>query len=330
MGINGLNAFIKTKFPDIIQEKNLRELGYSKCAIDTSIFIYKFLYKNDRFIEGFFQQIYRLITNGITPIYIFDGCPPKEKLEIIKNRKSRKKELTELIEKMEKNQQENPDTTSVSEKIYLSKLKKKNINVTSYHTDLLKDFLSKLNISYVQADGEADVVCNNLLKNKKVDCIISDDMDLLASGDTKLLYKFNVLSNKVIYYDKTVILEKMGLQEEQWQKFCVLSGCDYCSRIPGLGNVNAFKIVKDLSGEDFWEKLKIKCGEEQFDTYKQKFSKAIDIFNESYDTSTIEVATPLIKEKEVTLNFLKKFTNLTEKQIKNRLSVIDSNYRKEQ
>lgn len=329
MGINGLNAFIKQKFPDIIQEKNLQELGYSKCAVDTSIFIYKFLYKNDRFIEGFFQQIYRLLTNGIIPIYIFDGCPPKEKLEIIKNRKSRKKELNDLIDKMEKAQTENPETTTISDKIYLSKLKKKNINVTSYHTNLLKDFLSKLNISFVQAEGEADLVCNNLLRNKKVDCIISDDMDLLASGNTKLLYKFNVLSNKVIFYDKTIILQKMGLEEDQWLKFCILSGCDYCSRIPGLGNVNAFKLVKDYSDQEFWDKIKTKCGEEQFEPYKTKFLKAVDIFNKTYDTSQIEVLTPLIKNKEETLDFLKKLTNLTEKQIKNRLCVIDSNYRHE-
>lgn len=329
MGINGLNAFIKTKFPEIIQEKNIGDLGYSKCAVDTSIFIYKFLYKNDRFIEGFFQQIYRLITNGIVPVFVFDGCPPKEKLEIIKNRKSRKKELTELIQKMEKNHSENPETTTVSEKIYLSKLKKKNISVTSYHTDLLKKFLSFLNITYIQANGEADVVCNNLLKQKKVDCIISDDMDLLASGDTKLLYKFNVLSNKVTFYDKSVILEKMGLKEDQWQNFCVLSGCDYCSRIPGLGNVNAFKLVKDTTVEDFWGKIKERCGQEQFESYKGKFSKAIEIFNEEYDTSTIEFLKPLIKDKQNTLEFLKHFTNLTEKQIKNRLCVIDSNYRHE-
>ena len=68
MGITGLNTFLKAKF-HVIQEKLLKDLCYKTCAIDTSIFIYKFLYKNDRFIEGFFQQIFRLMTNGITPLY---------------------------------------------------------------------------------------------------------------------------------------------------------------------------------------------------------------------------------------------------------------------
>ena len=80
MGITGLNTFLKAKFPSVIQEKLLKDLGYKTCAIDTSIFIYKFLYKNDRFIEGFFQQIFRLMTNGITPIYIFRWMSSKRKI----------------------------------------------------------------------------------------------------------------------------------------------------------------------------------------------------------------------------------------------------------
>ena len=115
MGITGLNTFLKTKYPDVIQEKNIRDLDFKTCAIDTSIFIYKFLYKNDRFIEGFFQQIFRLMTNGITPIYIFDGFAPKEKMDVIKNRKNKKKELNELIEKLEKTIEENPETATLSQ-----------------------------------------------------------------------------------------------------------------------------------------------------------------------------------------------------------------------
>lgn len=328
MGITGLNTFFKSKFPNVIQEKTLKELGYKTCAIDTSIFIYKFLYKNDRFIEGFFQQIFRLKTNGITPIYIFDGCPPKEKLEIIKNRKSRKKELTELIEKLEKNQLENPESVTLSQKIYLNKLKKKNISVTSYHTDTIKSFLNLLNISFIQAEGEADLVCNNLIKSGKVDCIISDDMDLLTYGDTKLIYKFNVLSNKVLFYDKKDILDKMQLDEKKWNMFCILSGCDYCSRIQGLGNVNAYKIVKNNTEEELWTKLKEKfTDDESFKTYKSKFENAYSIFSKIIPVDSISIKTPMVTNKTEVLNFLEKYTNLTIKQIKNRLTTIDSNYR---
>lgn len=328
MGINGLNAFIKSKFPDIIQERMLKEMGYKTCAIDTSIFLYKFLYKNDRFIEGFFQQLFRLMTNDITPIYIFDGCPPKEKLEVIKNRKSRKKELTELIEKLENNHKENPETVTLSQKIYLSKLKKKNIKVTSYHTDLLKKFLELLNISYIQAEGEADIVCCNLIKHGKVDCIISDDMDLLTYGNTKLLYKFNVLSNKVLFYDKEDILNKMTINEKQWNYFCILSGCDYCSRIQGLGNVNAYKLVKNYNEEDMWKKIKDKIGDDtKFIEYKAKFNNALTIFSKNIPVDTIILKKPSIIQKQELLDMLQHYTNLTIKQIKNRLSVIDSQYR---
>ena len=52
-------------------------------------------------LKVFFNRFIGL-SLGITPIYIFDGCPPKEKLEIIKNRKSRRRNLLNLFKKWKK------------------------------------------------------------------------------------------------------------------------------------------------------------------------------------------------------------------------------------
>jgi 5'-3' exonuclease len=101
MGINGLNTFLKEKVPECIEEVNFSKFSGQKVAIDTSIYFYKFLYKNDRYIEGFFQQIYRLMSNNILPIYIFDGIPPPEKKEIIDQRKEKKINLNKSIQELE-------------------------------------------------------------------------------------------------------------------------------------------------------------------------------------------------------------------------------------
>ena len=102
----------------------------------------------------------------------------------------------------------------------------------------------------------------------------------LQPWNTKLIYKFNVLSNKVLFYDKQDILEKMELDEKKWNMFCILSGCDYCSRIQGLGNVNAYKIVKNNTEEEIWNKLKDKFNtEEAFKCYRSKFENAYSIFS---------------------------------------------------
>ena len=79
MGIKDLNAFLKARAPNAIKQITLSDIKKIanpddlkkplRVSIDTSIYFYKFLYKNPRFIEGFFQQITRLMRNNIIPIY---------------------------------------------------------------------------------------------------------------------------------------------------------------------------------------------------------------------------------------------------------------------
>ena len=64
-----------------------------KVVIDISIFLYKFKYNNKNIYEHFLNQINRLCIHNITPIYIFDGIPPKEKMEVLINRKERKMKI---------------------------------------------------------------------------------------------------------------------------------------------------------------------------------------------------------------------------------------------
>ena len=198
MGINGLNPFLREKTPDAIKEIKLEHFKNKTVAVDTSLYFYKFLYKNERFLEGFFQQIYRLKVNNITPIYIFDGIPPPEKLNTINQRKEKKLELYNLIDKYE---QEKKNVTTLEDKLKYSfeinKLKKKLIYVTKENIINLKKLLDLMNIQYIQADGEADIICGKLCKENIIDMVLSDDMDLLTSGATIVLRNFFVGNNKV-------------------------------------------------------------------------------------------------------------------------------------
>ena len=128
MGINGLNTFLKEVVPKSLREVSLNKFNKCSIAIDTSIYLYKFLYKNDRFIEGFFQQIYRLLLNGIIPIYIFDGQPPEEKKEILLLRKEKKLELKKNIDLLTQKIEDNVSNINYNkedDEIELNKLKKK-------------------------------------------------------------------------------------------------------------------------------------------------------------------------------------------------------------
>jgi flap endonuclease-1 len=40
-------------------------------------------------------------------------------------------------------------------------------------------------------------------------------------------------------------MEGLGLSEEEFIDMCILCGCDYASKIEGIGPVKAYKFIKD-------------------------------------------------------------------------------------
>jgi len=324
MGVKELNPFLREKTPEAIKEVLLSNFANKTIAIDTSIYFYKFLYKNSRFLEGFFQQIYRLKTNRITPIYIFDGLPPPEKQNTIKQRKEKKLEMIDMISKYEEDKK---NITILEEKFRITgeinKIKKKLISVTKSNIDELKNLLDLMNIQYVQAEGEADIICGKLCKDGITDLVLSDDMDLLTSGATKVLRNFFVSSNKILYYDLNKILEILKFTKEQWIDFCILCGCDYCDRIPGLGPKKSLKLLKEHTNvSNILSNIKTKyvIPEDYIENYK----KSKEIFENNIDF-TFEIkllVQPGFNIMDQIINILKERTNLSERQILNRINII--------
>ena len=133
---------------------------------------------------------------------------------------------------------------------------------------------------------------------------------------------FNVSTNKILYYNLNRILESLNLTNEQWINFCILSGCDYCQRIPGLGIKTAYKYIKKYDTmESIFELVNDKLPE----NYVTRFNKAKDIFNKN--DSSLEMDSLVIKKLPIEdetklLQILQDNTNLTQKQIDNRLKII--------
>ena len=335
MGIKDLNSFLKQNAGECVQEVVLGQLKGKKVAIDTSIYFYKFLYKNPRFIEGFFQQIFRLRSNGITPIYVFDGKPPQEKSDTIEHRKNKKIEyknkLAECQSKL--NNQDNLSKEEESElKETVMKLKKKMIYVTKENIAQLKYFLDLLCVKYIQAEGEADNICSQLCKTGVVDLVLSDDMDLLVSGTTVLLRNFVISSNRITLYNVNSILNKLGFTREQWVDFCIMCGSDYTHRIGGIGPKNAFKFLKLYGNiETVVENV---CGEGKKYKVPENFDyvRARNIFNGNMTQDNLEKYLELDisldnidffdNQLKNVKDYARTYTNLSDKQVLNRMKKI--------
>ena len=327
MGIKNLNTFITKKAPEGIKDTEISEIEGQKLAIDTSIFLYKFMYSL-KFIDSFIQQIYHFRKFNITPIYVFDGAPPKEKQETLNSRKEQKDKLCQNIEKIQLEIKEKrklkEDFKDLQKELF--RLKKKCIVITRDDIMNLKNVFNILGVEYIQADCEADLVCCELYKKKIVDACLSNDMDFLPSGCKKLIRNYN-LSNNITIYDLDIILDKLDINYNQFVDFCILCGCDYTGKIPRLGSETAYKFIKQYNTIE--EILDKNCGEGKKYVMPNnfEFQKSRKLLkNESADVS-IKIINgdsrkKLSEIKPTQISYIQSMTKYTQKQLDNKLKVI--------
>jgi flap endonuclease-1 len=91
MGIRYLNRFLKDNASPSIKLCNLAELSGKKIAVDISIYMYRFVLNNS-LIENIYLMLSVFRHYNIIPIFVFDGKPPVEKMELIQKRKENKQE----------------------------------------------------------------------------------------------------------------------------------------------------------------------------------------------------------------------------------------------
>ena len=361
MGIKDLNTYLKKTTPECLERVHMSTLSGKKVAIDTSIYFYKFLYKNPRFIESFLEQIYKLIKCGITPVYVFDGKPPQEKLNELQYRKGKKDEMkdkiNEITQKLENMKEEETKKLQQIQKIIdesqekgipldlsnfefiedseknqleeqMGKLQKKLIYVTWKHKEELKYFLNMLHIPYIQAECEADSICAELSRRNIVDCVMSDDMDLLVDGTKILLRDFNVNSYMILKYERKNILETLKLTNEQWIDFCILCGCDYTKRIYGMGPFKCIQFIRtEKNIETVLEKYVGPNKKYKFPSEEYKFKEARYLFThspfykEEYNTC-FEIPNNNENQYEMLMMYLSEATNYSEMMVHNRVTTI--------
>jgi flap endonuclease-1 len=330
MGIKDLNKFINLNVPNAIQNWDLSKFKGKKVAIDTSIFLYKYLYKNQYYIEGFFQQIYRLINNGIIPIYVFDGTPPVEKNYVLKSRKQKRKNLDNKKNMLKLKYLDKINNSDIELNSILSEIKKidkKNIKVTSDHIHKLKQLFDLMGIKYVHPNCEADTYCSALYQNNVVDMCMSDDMDLLTGGCNKLIRNFNISSNIVTFYNLDIILKELNINKDQWLDFCILCGCDYTKKIRGINYNNAYDLIKKYGSiEQIISNIENILDNPNIQDFDYISSRRI--FN-NYNFITIKLSKYQItigylwgNQFDQILSLLKKSTKLSEKQLQVRLKRI--------
>jgi len=236
---------------------DMKELANKTIVIDISIYMYK--YQTDgTLIENIYLMLSLFKHYSIIPIFIFDGKPPIEKRELLRQRYNDKvvaeAEYNRLCALLEQESLDKGDLVSEMEL-----LRKKIIYLTKKQISSVKTLIHAFGATYYDAPNEADELCALLvLKNKAWACM-SEDMDMFVYGVPRVIRYFSLLNHTIVLYNTISILQELRMTQKEFSQVCILSGTDYnlSSRqaIVGYGSllndsVNMFKQYKNYCFTD--------------------------------------------------------------------------------
>lgn len=159
-------------------------------------------------LMGMFYRTLRIVDNGIKPIYVFDGAPPKLKSGELAKRFQRKATATEGLEEAKE--------TGTAEDI--EKFSRRTVRVTREHNAECQKLLKLMGIPYIIAPTEAEAQCAALARAGKVYAAASEDMDTLCF-DSPILLRHLTFSEQRKEPIQEVSLEKVlaGLNMDRKQ-----------------------------------------------------------------------------------------------------------------
>ncbi|KAI9742107.1 MAG: Elongation of fatty acids protein 2 [Cirrosporium novae-zelandiae] len=252
MGIKQLFQVINEHAPEAVKNGDIKGHFGRKIAIDASMAIYSFLIavrsdgqqltnesgETTSHLMGIFYRTMRIIDNGIKPLYVFDGAPPKLKSGELAKRFQRKAEATAAKEEAKE--------TGTAEDV--ERFERRTVRVTREHNTECKKLLKLMGVPYIEAPTEAEAQCARLAKAGKVYAAASEDMDTLCFSSPVLLRHMTFSEQRKepileIFLDK--VLEGFDMDQKQFIDLCILLGCDYLDPIPKVGPNTAYKLIKE-------------------------------------------------------------------------------------
>jgi len=266
-------------------------------AIDASMCLYQFMimirenrsgsYQNltnaegqeTSHIVGMLSRTIRLMENGIKPVYVFDGKPPELKLGELAARRQKR-------EQAEANLQAAVEAGNAEEVLKSTKM---TTRVTKEHNEQTKTLLRLMGVPVVDAPSEAEATCAALCRDGKVYAAATEDADCLTFG-TKVLVR-NLMAaeaqkKQILEVSLERALEQLNISMDQFIDFCILSGCDYCDTLKGVGPSTAIRL---LIQHGSLEKVIEELGPEKVPA-NFRYQAARDFFREceAVDTSKVE------------------------------------------
>lgn len=252
MGIQGLTKLLGDYAPGCMKEQKFDNYFGRKIAVDASMHIYSFLVVVGRtgdqlltseagdvtsHLQGMFFRTARMLEAGMKPVFVFEGKPPERKREELAKRAGRREGATADLEAAKEAGKEED----------IEKYSKRTVRVTREHNEECRRLLKLMGVPVIEAPTEAEAQCASLNKENLVYGIATEDMDSLTFGTPRLIRHLMAPASQkvaVMEFDYNKALEELKLSREQFIDLCILCGCDYTSKIGGIGPVRALTLIQ--------------------------------------------------------------------------------------
>ncbi len=242
-------------------EMGLEELRGKKVAIDAMNSLYQFLAiirqrdgeplrdskgRVTSHLSGLFYRTANLIEAGISPIYVFDGEPPRLKRKTLEDRRAlREKAAREWARALQEGRIE--DAKKYAEQA---------TRVDEWVIKDAKTLLNLMGLPWVQAPGEGEAQAAHMVRRGDAWAVGSQDFDSLLFGAPVLVRNLAItgrrkLPGKDVYVEVrpevielTRVLSELGITREQLVDVGILVGTDFNEGIKGVGPKKALEFVK--------------------------------------------------------------------------------------
>ncbi|NXY07051.1 EXO1 Exonuclease, partial [Pteruthius melanotis] len=282
MGIQGLLQFIK----EAAEPSHVKKYKGLTVAVDTYCWLHKGAYAcaeklargepTDLYVAFCMKLVHMLLSFGIKPILVFDGCTLPSKKEVEKAR--REKRQASLLKGKQLLQEGR-----------LSEAREcfgRSVNITHAMAHEVIKAARAQGVDCIVAPYEADAQLAYLNKTGMVQAIITEDSDLLAFGCKKVFLKIDKFGNGLeIDQARLGNCKQLGnvFTEEKFRYMCILSGCDYLPSIHGIGLAKACKLLKLANNPDIIKVIKkmgqyLKMNITVPEEYIQGFTRANNTF----------------------------------------------------
>ncbi|NXC60922.1 EXO1 Exonuclease, partial [Aleadryas rufinucha] len=282
MGIQGLLQFIK----EAAEPSHVKKYKGLTVAVDTYCWLHKGAYAcaeklargepTDLYVVFCMKLVHMLLSFGIKPILVFDGCTLPSKKEVEKSR--REKRQANLLKGKQLLQEGR-----------LSEAREcfgRSVNITHAMAHEVIKAARAQGVDCIVAPYEADAQLAYLNKTGMVQAIITEDSDLLAFGCKKVFLKIDKFGNGLeIDQARLGNCKQLGnvFTEEKFRYMCILSGCDYLPSIHGIGLGKACKLLKLANNPDIIKVIKkmgqyLKMNITVPEEYIQGFTRANNTF----------------------------------------------------